>query len=291
VFTRSTPDASARGPRHQEHQSVTETIPLPGPLLQTTELSVSFGGVHAVDRVSLSVGAGELVGVIGPNGAGKTTTIDALTGVVPARGRVHLAGEDISSWAPARRARAGLARTWQSVELFDDLSVAENCRVAAAPPAWRRALHDLIRPSQGSASDGVDDTVLAALDEVGLADAADRQPAQLSLGQRKLAGLARALAADPCVLLLDEPAAGLDTDESEALGAVLRRLVTRSADEGERARGMVLIDHDMGLVLSVCDRVYVLEFGRVIAEGTPGEIRRDERVVAAYLGSAGEAAP
>jgi branched-chain amino acid transport system ATP-binding protein len=260
-------------------------VPSPAatPSLETRDLSVAFGGVHAVDGVSLRVGAGELVGVIGPNGAGKTTTIDALTGFVSSRGRVLLAGEDISDWSPARRARAGLARTWQSVELFDDLSVAENCRVAAEPPAWRRALRDLVRPSH--ATGAADETVAAALAEVGLAALADRHPTELSLGQRKLAGLARALAADPRVLLLDEPAAGLDTEESRDLGEVLRRLVGGDGT-GRPGRGMVLVDHDMGLVLSVCDRVYVLEFGRLIAEGTPSAIRRDPRVVAAYLGAA-----
>jgi branched-chain amino acid transport system ATP-binding protein len=177
-----------------------------------------------------------------------------VSGFVRSTGRVELAGADIGGLRPHERARRGLARTWQSTELFDDLEVQENLTVASR---------------DGSAEQ--------ALALVGMDWAARAMPAQLSMGQRKLVGVARALAARPRLLCLDEPAAGLDTRESEELGARLRGL----ADQGQ---SMLLIEHDMRLVLGICDRVVVLEFGRVIAAGPPEAVRQDPRVIAAYLG-------
>jgi branched-chain amino acid transport system ATP-binding protein len=243
-----------------------------GPLLSVVDLAVSFGGVRAVDQVTLEVGPGELVGLIGPNGAGKTTTIDAITGFVPHRGSVRLAGRELAALRPHERARQGLGRTWQSVELFDDLTVEENCRVAATRPSIRTTLAELVRPPTA-----VHESTAWALEVVGLQSDADRVPTELSHGHRKLVGVARALSARPSVLLLDEPAAGLDTAESERLGERLRTVV----DHGVAG---LLVDHDMGLVLGICDRIYVLDFGRVIAEGPPSAVRDDERVITAYLG-------
>jgi branched-chain amino acid transport system ATP-binding protein len=243
-------------------------------VLRATGISVSFGGVHAVVDVDLDVAEGRLVGLIGPNGAGKTTFIDAISGFVRLRGRVELDGRDLTGLPPHARARLGLARTWQSVELFDDLSVRENLLVASGrPSAWRTVKETLWRPDAGSADVG------AVLELLELGSVADELPGELSQAQRKLVGIARALVARPRLLCLDEPAAGLDTHASEELGRRLRRL----ADAGQ---AMLLVDHDMGLVLGICDEVVVLEFGRVIARGPADVVRRDPRVIAAYLGSA-----
>ncbi len=243
-------------------------------VLEATGVSVSFGGVHAVVDVGLEVGEGQLVGLIGPNGAGKTTFIDAITGFVRYRGRVVLDGHELTRLPPHTRANLGLARTWQSIELFDDLSIRENLLVAAhRPSVWRTIRETVSLPDPGTAEIG------PALELLGLDAVADAMPTELSQGQRKLVGIARALVTSPRLVCLDEPAAGLDTHESAELGRLLRRL----ADDGQ---SMLLVDHDMGLVLGICDEVTVLEFGKVIARGPADVVRRDEAVITAYLGSA-----
>lgn len=248
--------------------------------LEVCDLGVSFGGVRAVDQVSLSVEQGRLTGLIGPNGAGKTTLLDACTGFVPSRGQVLLAGERVDRLPAYRRTRRGLVRTFQSLDLFDDLTVAEN--VAAGVPArtpnrWWHQFGSMASPDAPQ--------VREALGTVGMADDADRHPAELSQGRRALVALARALVARPAVLLLDEPAAGLDTHESEELG---RRL----EDIRDAGTTLFLVEHDMGLVLGHCDYVHVLDGGRLLASGTPKEIRANTDVLAAYLGdgNAAEAA-
>ncbi|HEY2603576.1 MAG TPA: ABC transporter ATP-binding protein [Thermoleophilaceae bacterium] len=243
-------------------------------VLRAEQVSVHFGGVRALTDVDLDVGPGELVGLIGPNGAGKTTFVDAITGFVRYSGTVELDGHDLTGLPPHSRALRGLGRTWQGTELFDDLNVRENLAVASRRPSLWQVAKELFGTT-ASTSGAIDE----ALELVELDWAADLMPRDLSQGQRKLVGVARAIVMEPRLLCLDEPAAGLDTGESEELGRQLRGL----ADKGH---SMLLIDHDMGFVLSVCDRIFVLEFGKLIASGAPEVVRKDPRVVTAYLGSA-----
>lgn len=248
------------------------------PLLDVRGLRVAYGGVIAVNNVDLRVEEGHVYGLIGPNGAGKTSMIDALTGYHrPAAGTVLFGGVDITRMRAYRRARMRLVRTFQSVELFDDLTVDENLLVASERAGVARALKDLFLPAQAPDRGAVD----WALEVCDLGAVAERYPHEISHGQRKLVGVARALAQRPRLVLMDEPAAGLDTDESIELGQRLRSL------PDEHGVSVLLVDHDMGLVLSVCDRLMVLDFGSRIAEGTPEEIRQDPRVLEAYLGSQG----
>jgi ABC-type branched-subunit amino acid transport system ATPase component len=224
-------------------------------LLRTDALTVRYGGVCAVDDLSIDVAEGELVGLIGPNGAGKTSCIDAVGGFTAYTGSVSLDGVTVDDLAAHRRARVGIVRSFQQVELFDDLDVRGNLLVAAG-------------------RDSIDEVIdLFAIEHL-----VDRATHELSEGERKLVGLARALARRPRVLLLDEPAAGLDTEESELLGHRLRAVVQTGVS-------ILLVDHDVSLVLGVCERVHVIEEGRLIASGAPAEVRADARVVAAYLGA------
>jgi branched-chain amino acid transport system ATP-binding protein len=228
-----------------------------GAALEVRGLTVRFGPVAAVTDVDLDLRAGAVSGLIGPNGAGKTTVIDALTGLVAAAsGRISLDGTAVERLSVHARARLGLARTFQSLELFEDLTVGENLLVAAEAAGG------------GAAWAG---------DMVGLGPVVDLLPSQLSNAQRRLVALTRAVAGRPSVLLLDEPAAGLDPAGRQALGRRLRRL----ADDGA---AVLLVDHDLGLVLDVCDEVTVLDRGRVLATGPPAALRADPRVRAAYLG-------
>jgi branched-chain amino acid transport system ATP-binding protein len=244
-------------------------------LLEARAMTVTYGGVHANDGVDLAVEKGQFVGLIGANGGGKTTFIDAITGFAPINsGSVRFDSEDITTLSPTDRARRGLVRTFQSLELFDDLTVRDNLLVACERPRLRRPL-DILR-----GGGDVEERVQWALAIVGLEDFSDRRPEDLPHGQRKLVGVARALAASPKLVLLDEPAAGLDADESAELAKKLRSLL-------DHGISLLLIDHDMSLVLSVCQLVYVLDFGKIITVGTPAEIRSSDAVITAYLGDSG----
>jgi branched-chain amino acid transport system ATP-binding protein len=233
--------------------------------LQVSGVTVSFGGRRALDGVAMTADPGRVTGLIGPNGAGKSTLFDVISGLRrPSSGRVSLGGRDVTRLGPARRSRHGLARTFQQIELFGRLSVRDNLMVAAELGANRRHAARVVRD------------VLERLDLTVLADQlADALPT----GVGRLVEVGRALAGRPRVLLLDEPAAGQDTEETERFAALLRTLA---------ADGMtvVLVEHDMGLVMNVCDEVYVLDLGKVIAVGPPDVIRREEVVLAAYLGDA-----
>jgi branched-chain amino acid transport system ATP-binding protein len=248
-------------------------------LLETDDMTVSFGGLRAVDSVDFKVEQGQLVGLIGPNGAGKTTFIDGITGFVETTGKIRFADREISKLPAHRRARLGLGRTWQSLELFEDLNIEENLGVAAQKQSVGGFLADLVHPARKHARVNVD----FAMDVLGIRELAKRMPNEISQGQRKLVSAARALAARPTLLCMDEPAAGLDTSESQELGRRMRHVM----DAGIT---IFLVDHDMGLVLNVCDYIYVIEFGAKIAEGTPTEVKANPRVIEAYLGSSAEEA-
>jgi sulfate-transporting ATPase len=243
--------------------------------LAVQNVSVSFGGVHAVREVSLDVRPGEVHGLIGANGAGKTTLIDAITGFVRASGAVRLGDADISRWPVRRRASAGLSRSFQSLELFTDLTIRENLAVAGESGAGLRYLTDLVHPGPIKLTD----TALEALHQFELEGLIDQRPSEVSFGRRKTVAIARSIASAPSVLLLDEPAAGLDDHEADELARLIRGL----ADSWGIA--VLLVEHRVDLIMSISDRVTVLDNGSVLASGTPGEIGSNSTVIDAYLGS------
>jgi ABC-type branched-subunit amino acid transport system ATPase component len=247
--------------------------------LEVEAVTVRFGGVTAVDGLSLRAPVGRITGLIGPNGAGKTTTFNACGGLVPcAEGAIHLAGRDVTHRNPAARARLGLGRTFQRMQLFRSMTVRENIAVAyearlAGASAWRQIV------ASRAARRETDSVVTAAIDSCSLGDVADAVAGTLSTGRQRLVDLARACVAGADVLLLDEPSSGLDRAETVQFGAILRRLMAA------RPVAILLVEHDMSLVMSVCDYLYVLDFGRHIFEGTPAETQASTVVRAAYLGA------
>jgi branched-chain amino acid transport system ATP-binding protein len=241
-------------------------------LLEVRSVSVRFGGNMAVDDVSFDADAGCITGLIGPNGAGKTTLFNVITGLLtPTSGRVLVDGDDITRLPPYQRARRGVARTFQRLELFGLLTVRENIRVAAdIRRGWSRR--------SGTQGETPHETAERVIAEIGIEAIADRRADGLPTGQARLVELGRALATRPRVLLLDEPASGQDEQETERFAPLLRRV----ADTGV---AVVLVEHDVRLVMEVCRMISVLDFGRLLAAGTPEEIRKDQNVLAAYLGT------
>jgi branched-chain amino acid transport system ATP-binding protein len=238
------------------------------PLLEVDGATVRFGGNVALDAVSLAAEPGVVTGLIGPNGAGKTTLFNVITGLLPPnQGRIRLGDKDVTRLSPTRRARRGLGRTFQRLELFSLLSVRENIRVAAdVRKGWSR---DKDNPAE---------VVESIIERVGLTHVADARVDSLPTGQCRLVELGRCLATKPKVLLLDEPASGQDESETIEFARLLRSLAADGV-------AIVLVEHDVALVMDVCTTVHVLDFGRIIATGTPAEIQTDEAVLAAYLGS------
>ncbi len=233
-------------------------------LLEVDEVVVRFGGVVAVNGASFDVPAGEVVGLMGPNGAGKTTLFNVITGLQdPTSGRVRFDGRDITADAPRKRALAGIGRTFQRLEVFGSLSVGDNIRVAAE-------MRNLDRPER------IRD---ALLERVGLSAFADSPADAVPTGIARLTELARALACDPRLLLLDEPSSGLNEQETEAFAALVRSLA------GDDGRSVLIVEHDVELVLGLCSTIHVLDFGAIIASGTPEQVQSDPRVQDAYLGA------
>ena len=251
-------------------------------ILAVKDIGISFGALKAVDGVSFSVDEGQILTVIGPNGAGKTTLFNVISGVyIASSGRVELSGENVTSLAPDALAARGMSRTFQNLQIFQRMTVAQNVMVGRHLKERRNLLADLLRlPSVGRQNQETRAAALRLLDEVGLRDKADVLAGDLSYGGCKRLEIARALATEPRVLLLDEPAAGCNAVETEEID----RLICRVAEKGI---AVVLVEHDMKLVMKISHRILVLDRGRFLAEGTPAEVRENPVVHQAYLGARG----
>jgi branched-chain amino acid transport system ATP-binding protein len=240
-------------------------------LLSAENITVQFGGLRALTEVNVQCEPGQVTGLIGPNGAGKTTLFNVITGLQPPTGgRVRLKGQDITGKSPFKRARLGIARTFQKLEAFSNLSARDNVLVAAeSRKSWDRSGFD-----PGRVADDM-------LEKAGIADVANFMVGTLPTGTARLVELARALATNPKVLLLDEPSSGLNEEETEGMAALLRELVRDGL-------GVLLVEHDMAFVMSTCNFIHVLDFGQLIAIGSPAEVQANAIVQAAYLGAVSE---
>jgi branched-chain amino acid transport system ATP-binding protein len=248
-------------------------------MLEAERLSIAFGGVHAVDKVSLEVQRGLVFSIIGPNGAGKTTLFNIFSGLyVPNEGRVRFAGKDVTGLAAHKLARLGLSRTFQNLQIFFRMTALENVMVGRHAHETTGVLSELLHlPSVGRQNRGTREAAREALARVGLEEYAERPAASLAYGSLKRLEIARALATEPKVLLLDEPAAGCNPIETQQLEGIIRRI----AAEGVT---VVLVEHDMRLVMNISDRIHVLANGRTLAEGTAAQVRSNPAVIEAYLG-------
>ncbi|MBZ0138873.1 MAG: ABC transporter ATP-binding protein, partial [Pseudorhodoplanes sp.] len=248
--------------------------------LQVERLSIAFGGVRAIDDVTLSVPRACVFSIIGPNGAGKTTLFNLISGVYrPAAGQVLLDGVDVSGLAPDRLARRGLSRTFQNLQIFFRLSALENVMVGRNRHETTNLIQDLLHlPAVRRQNRATREAALAALARVGLEADADKPAGSLPYGAMKRLEIARALASEPQVLLLDEPAAGCNPVETEELDEIIRAIVREGVT-------VVLVEHDMRLVMNISDRIHVLANGRTLTEGSAAEVRSNPAVVEAYLGT------
>jgi branched-chain amino acid transport system ATP-binding protein len=248
-------------------------------ILETEQLAITFGGVRAIDGVSISVAAGQVFSIIGPNGSGKTTLFNLVSGIyVPNDGNIRLAGQPVTGLAPDQLARRGLSRTFQNLQVFSRMSALENVMVGRHRHERTGVLADLMHlPSVARQNKATREAARAALARVGLADADERPAGSLAYGVLKRLEIARALASEPSLLLLDEPAAGCNPVETQEIDRVIRSIV-------EEGVTVVLVEHDMRLVMNISDRVHVLASGRTLTEGTPEQVRSNPFVVEAYLG-------
>jgi branched-chain amino acid transport system ATP-binding protein len=248
--------------------------------LRGDNLALSFGGIKVLHGLSVEFRAGEVTGLIGPNGAGKTSLFNCLTGAYqPQSGSISFAGQPLDGLSPAARATHGVVRSFQTVALCPDLTVVENVMMGVARnyhAGWLDAFLPLSRGNRETKA--MFDAAIEALSSLGLADAVDLFPQQLPPGMQRLVEIARAIAGKPSVLLLDEPAAGLNNTETRDLTQTLRKIASPDLV-------MVIVEHDMDLVMSICDRIYVVNFGEVVTCGPPDVVRNNEDVVAIYLGS------
>jgi len=248
-------------------------------ILEADRLSIKFGGVHAIDGVSIAIASGQVFSIIGPNGSGKTTLFNLVSGIyLPNEGSIRLAGQAVTGLAPDQLARRGLSRTFQNLQIFLRMSVLENVMVGRHRHERTGILADLLHwPSVARQNHATREAARAALTRVGLADVQDRVAGSLDYGALKRLEIARALASEPALLLLDEPAAGCNPVETQEIDHVIRSIVKDGVT-------VVLVEHDMRLVMNISDRVHVLARGQTLTEGTPDQVRSDPAVIEAYLG-------